>query len=226
MSQATYNLLVSFLVLLVPTFISVVLYLAPKKESKLRAEQYRTAILENLFYNSLFLTLGGWISFFTGDYIYIIIAFLIGGLNFLRDLLQYVFKVKKIIDHSAKIEEIIIENYDYIVAVFNTSSSYLEFEKKIKSRFPFSNDTIFNLYNSFKNFKEEREENRQSSGEENSLSKAYKLLGVTSHSTKEEVRRVFREKARELHPDFTRNNDDTQFKELNNAYQIIMETFS
>jgi hypothetical protein len=224
-SNSTAQFLTYLAIALVPTFISLVLYLSPKKGSTLSAEKYRTAVLDNLFYNSLFLTLGGWISFFSQNYIYIIIAFFIGGLNFLRDLSNYFFKVKKIIDKNAKAEEIIIENYDYIISMFRTSSSFEEFQRKIKSNFSFSNEIIFNLYKSFKDFKNESSNSKNSKDENNAISDAYKVLGLKNGASVDAVRKSFREKARLLHPDFTGDNDDTGFKKLNEAYQEIMKNF-
>lgn len=224
-SNSTAQFLTYLAIALVPTFISLVLYLSPKKGSTLNAEKYRTAVLDNLFYNSLFLTLGGWISFFSQNYIYIIIAFFIGGLNFLRDLSNYFFKVKKIIDKNAKAEEIIIENYDYIISMFRTSSSFEEFQRKIKSNFSFSNEIIFNLYKSFKDFKNESNDSKNSKDENNAISEAYKVLGLKNGASVDAVRKSFREKARLLHPDFTGDNDDTGFKKLNEAYQEIMKNF-
>lgn len=224
-SNSAAQFLTYLAIALVPTFISLVLYLSPKKGSTLSAEKYRTAVLDNLFYNSLFLTLGGWISFFSQNYIYIIIAFFIGGLNFLRDLSNYFFKVKKIIDKNAKAEEIIIENYDYIISMFRTSSSFEEFQRKIKSNFSFSNEIIFNLYKSFKDFKNESSNSKNSKDENNAISEAYKVLGLKNGASVDAVRKSFREKARLLHPDFTGDNDDTGFKKLNEAYQEIMKNF-
>ena len=223
-SNATSQFFIYFALAIIPSFISLVLYLSPKKESTLRSEQYRTMILENLFYNSLFLTLGGWITFFTQDYIYIVIAFFIGGLNFLKDLSNYFFKVKRIIDQNAKVEEIIIENYDAIISMFNSTSSYEDFQRKMKANFGFSNEVIFNLYKSFKDFKEESDSNKSKNNSEDSLSESYKQLGLKNGASRDDVRKAFREKARKLHPDFTGDNDDTGFKKLNEAYQKVMET--
>ena len=223
-SNATSQFFIYFALAIIPSFISLVLYLSPKKESTLRSEQYRTMILENLFYNSLFLTLGGWITFFTQDYIYIVIAFFIGGLNFLKDLSNYFFKVKRIIDQNAKVEEIIIENYDAIISMFNSTSSYEDFQRKMKANFGFSNEVIFNLYKSFKDFKEESNNNNSKNNSEDSLSESYKQLGLKNGASRDDVRKAFREKARKLHPDFTGDNDDTGFKKLNEAYQKVMET--
>jgi hypothetical protein len=223
-SNATSQFFIYLALAIVPSFISLVLYLSPKKESKLKSEQYRTMVLENLFYNSLFLTLGGWITFFSQDYIYIIIAFFIGGINFFKDLSNYYLRVKRIIDQNAKVEEIIIENYDAIIAMFKSSSSYGDFQKKISVNFAFSNEIIFNLYKSFKDFREDSNNSKNTtSSSEDYLADSYKQLGLQSNASRDDVRKAFREKARKLHPDFTGNNDDTDFKKLNDAYQKIMD---
>ncbi len=225
LSQQTYNFLIYLALALVPSFISLILYLSPKKESKLNSEKYRTVLLEHLFYSSLILTIGGWASFFTQDFIYITIAFFIGGLNFLKDLFQYVFKIRGIINKNSRMEEIIIDNYETIINIYQRTSSFEEFQKTIKTRYNLSNEVIFNLYNSFKNF-EQDQSNKSKTEDKSDLNYAYKLLGLSKNAKLSDVRKSFKEKARLLHPDFTQNKDDTKFKEVNEAYQLILKNIS
>ena len=90
LSLSSIHFLFRFCLALIPTILSLVLYLAPKKGSKLESEKYRNFVLQKLFNNSLFLTVGGWATFLSDNYIWIIIALSIGGLSFIRDLNVYI----------------------------------------------------------------------------------------------------------------------------------------
>lgn len=48
----------------------------------------------------------------------------------------------------------------------------------------------------------------------------YKILGVNKNSTKEEIKKAFRKKAHQYHPD-KKTGNDIKFKEINEAYQIL-----
>lgn len=48
----------------------------------------------------------------------------------------------------------------------------------------------------------------------------YKILGVSRTATGEEIQRAFREKARQLHPDFNKAGEE-QFKIINEAYMAL-----
>ena len=48
----------------------------------------------------------------------------------------------------------------------------------------------------------------------------YSVLGVDKNTSQEEIKKTFRKKATKVHPD-KHGGDDTEFKELNEAYQII-----
>ena len=49
----------------------------------------------------------------------------------------------------------------------------------------------------------------------------YGLLGVTKGATEEEIKRAFRKKAHELHPD--KGGDAEKFKKVNEAYQVLSD---
>lgn len=50
--------------------------------------------------------------------------------------------------------------------------------------------------------------------------KYYEILGVSASATQDEIKKAFRKKAHELHPD-KKQGDETKFKEINEAYQVL-----
>ena len=53
----------------------------------------------------------------------------------------------------------------------------------------------------------------------------YDVLGVSRNDSEEEIRKAFRKKAMEYHPDRNRNPDaEEKFKEINEAYQVLTDT--
>ena len=53
----------------------------------------------------------------------------------------------------------------------------------------------------------------------------YEVLGVSRTNTEEEIRKAFRKKALEYHPDRNKSPDaETKFKEINEAYQVLSDS--
>src|ERR1700722_7975463 len=51
----------------------------------------------------------------------------------------------------------------------------------------------------------------------------YEILGVLRQSNSEEIKRAFRVKARDLHPDNKDSGDEAAFKELAEAYEVLSD---
>ena len=52
----------------------------------------------------------------------------------------------------------------------------------------------------------------------------YEVLGVSRDATEDEIKKAFRRRARELHPDVNKAADaEDQFKELNEAYDVLSD---
>ena len=52
----------------------------------------------------------------------------------------------------------------------------------------------------------------------------YEVLGVSRDASQDDIKKAFRQKARELHPDVNKAPDaEDRFKELGQAYEVLMD---
>ena len=51
----------------------------------------------------------------------------------------------------------------------------------------------------------------------------YGLLGISSDATAEEIRRAYRKKARQLHPDYAGPDSEEDFKQVSMAYEVLSD---
>ena len=53
----------------------------------------------------------------------------------------------------------------------------------------------------------------------------YQTLGVSKSDSEEDIRKAFRKKAMEFHPDRNKNSDaEAKFKDINEAYQVLSDS--
>ena len=54
----------------------------------------------------------------------------------------------------------------------------------------------------------------------------YDILGVSKNATQDEIKKAFRKKARQYHPDVNKDNPkeaEAKFKEANEAYEVLSD---
>src|SRR3954468_20272546 len=53
----------------------------------------------------------------------------------------------------------------------------------------------------------------------------YEILGIGKSATEDDIKRAFRAKARQLHPDVNKAPDaESQFKEVSEAYEVLVDS--
>ena len=55
------------------------------------------------------------------------------------------------------------------------------------------------------------------------MSDYYEVLGVTRQADAEEIKRAYRRKARQLHPDVAGPGHEEEFKEVTVAYEVLSD---
>ena len=54
----------------------------------------------------------------------------------------------------------------------------------------------------------------------------YEVLGVNKSASKDEIKSAYRKLAKKYHPDNKETGDEAKFKEIQEAYDIIKNTYS
>jgi hypothetical protein len=72
-----------------------------------------------------------------------------------------------------------------------------------------------------RNTKEEKEFRDAANNDE--LPNYYDIIGVSSDSTPEEIKKKFREMAKKTHPDKTKEDSENEMAELNKAYEVLSD---
>jgi len=57
----------------------------------------------------------------------------------------------------------------------------------------------------------------------NELPNYYEVLGITKDATQDEIKQKFRELAKRIHPDKTKENSEEMMAELNKAYEVLSD---
>ena len=57
------------------------------------------------------------------------------------------------------------------------------------------------------------------------IKECYEILGITKKATDEQVKKAYREKSKQFHPDLHRDDKDAtaQFAKVSEAYRLILE---
>ncbi|MGY5149048.1 MAG: DnaJ domain-containing protein [Candidatus Nitrosopumilus sp. bin_68KS] len=72
-----------------------------------------------------------------------------------------------------------------------------------------------------KNTKEDRE--FRDAALNNELPNYYEILGISNDATKEEIKEKFRELAKKIHPDKTKEDSEDEMVKLNKAYEVLSD---
>ena len=72
-----------------------------------------------------------------------------------------------------------------------------------------------------RNTKDDKEFREALNNEE--LPNYYEVIGVSKDATPEEIKKKFRELAKKIHPDKTKENSEEEMAELNKAYEVLSD---
>jgi len=80
-----------------------------------------------------------------------------------------------------------------------------------------------NDYEDFKSKNSIDDEEFRKAIEKSSLPNYYEILGVPKDAAQSEIKSSYRQLAKELHPDKSKNNDSDKMVEINKAYEVLSD---
>ena len=80
-----------------------------------------------------------------------------------------------------------------------------------------------NDYEDFKSKNSIDDEEFRKAMEKSSLLNYYEILGVPNDAAQREIKSRYRQLAKELHPDKSKNNDSDKMVEINKAYEVLSD---
>jgi len=80
-----------------------------------------------------------------------------------------------------------------------------------------------NDYEDFKSKNSIDDEEFRKAAEKSSLLNYYEILEVSSDATQSEIKNHYRQLAKELHPDKSKNDDSNKMVEINKAYEVLSD---
>lgn len=202
--------------------VSLVFLFKSRKKSKYPTEQARIKLFGQLFLTSLWPT-GGFLFTFlsyssttSGHYTVAYGAIGIGLFSLLRQLFEYITKVKPELDVYISAEKILIDHYADLYRLY-TSIPADEFKYTVVGKYHVSDKVARFIHQRIFEFETSAKHEERVEGYD-----PYETLGVNKDDSLETIKNKYRELAKKYHPDISKSNTEEEFKKINNAYTSIL----